>query len=146
MVAVFNTLNWTRSGLVELFIEYELMPENEDFIFVDQNGKEVPFQIFQRRAEGAYYGLWVENIPPLGYQTIQIKKGESKAALKPASPTLENECYSISVDAKKGVISSIIDKDLLAIAEKASVAFLVGMDNKVKTKGSSVNQLTVDDF
>lgn len=44
------------------------------------------------------------------------------------------------------IFDGVIDKDLLAVAEKANVSFLVGMDNKVKTKSSTVNQMTVDDF
>ena len=44
------------------------------------------------------------------------------------------------------IFDGIIDKDLLMIAEKSSVSFLVGMDNKVKSKTSRVVQMTVDDF
>jgi len=40
----------------------------------------------------------------------------------------------------------LVDKELLSTAEKANVNFIIGMDNKVKNRTSSVVQMTVDDF
>jgi hypothetical protein len=38
-----------------------------------------------------------------------------------------------------------VDKDILAVCERADVKFLIGMDSKAK-QPSSVNVLTVEDF
>ncbi len=43
------------------------------------------------------------------------------------------------------IFDGVIEKDLLEVAEKANVNFLVGMDNKIKTK-TRINLMTVDDF
>ncbi len=114
IIAVFNTLNWTRSNMVELFIQNEILPEGADFTITDDMGREVPAQEFDRRGEGAYYGLWVEDIPPLGYKTFQINVGSAgkEQALSDESESLENEFYKLTIDGKKGIITSIYDKEL----------------------------------
>lgn len=112
-IAVFNTLNWKRSGMVELFIPYEMAPEAGDFTISDGSGKEVPFQTYERRMEGAYYGLWVKDIPPIGYKTLQVNKGQ-KSKLEPFKNegNFENGFYRISMDESKGLITQIFDKEL----------------------------------
>jgi alpha-mannosidase len=112
-IAVFNTLNWKRSGLVHVFIEQGIIPENEDFTITDPRGQEVSWQVYERRMEGAYYGLWVEDVPPMGYLTLKVNVG-SKAQEKPpaAGPGFENDFYSIEVDPARGVITRIYDKEL----------------------------------
>lgn len=112
-IAVFNTLNWHRSGMVNLFIEHEIIPEGVDFTITDGNEKEVPYQLYERRIEGAYYGLWVENIPPIGYKTLQINIGaNSDLQLSESSNDFDNKYYKITVDITKGIISQIYDKEL----------------------------------
>ena len=59
---------------------------------------------------------------------------------------LQATLKSLNTGVHAVIFDGVIDKDLLAVAEKANVAFLIGMDNKVKNKTSSVNQMTVDDF
>jgi len=112
-IAVFNTLNWSRSGLVHLFIGYEIIPEGVDFTITDKDNNTVPVQIYQQRMEGAYYGLWVEDIPPMGYKTLEIHIGE-KADIDtpPDNQDFENDFYSIKLDESKGVITQIFDKEL----------------------------------
>ncbi|MEM3373883.1 MAG: DNA primase DnaG [Candidatus Woesearchaeota archaeon] len=44
------------------------------------------------------------------------------------------------------IFDGVIDKEILAAAEKANVSYLIAMDNKVKNKLSKVEQLTVEDF
>jgi hypothetical protein len=112
-IAVFNTLNWERSGMVYLFIEYGIIPENEAFTITGPGGEEVAWQVYRRRMEGAYYGLWVENVPAMGYLTLQVNVGQKSTVQKPASHTeLENEFYVVTLDPKQGVIASIFDKEL----------------------------------
>ncbi|MEN8202357.1 MAG: glycoside hydrolase family 38 C-terminal domain-containing protein [Bacteroidota bacterium] len=113
-ISVFNTLNWERSGLVHLFIEYGIIPGDESFTITGPDGEEVPWQAYDRRTEGAYYGLWVEDVPPLGYKTLQVNVG-GKSGIKPPEDFsgFENEYYSVTVDPEKGVITQIFDKELM---------------------------------
>ncbi|MCK5136397.1 MAG: hypothetical protein KAR19_11465 [Bacteroidales bacterium] len=112
-IAVFNTLNWKRSGMVDLFIQYEVIPDGVDFTITDHNEREVPYQRYQQRLEGAYYGLWVEDIPPLGYKTLQVNLGQKSKAIPPAgSRPFENEFYHLNIDESKGIVTKIFDKDL----------------------------------
>ena len=59
---------------------------------------------------------------------------------------LQSTLKSLNTGIYAVIFDGIIDKDLLMVAEKSSVSFLVGMDNKVKSKTSRVVQMTVDDF
>ncbi|MFH2019796.1 MAG: DNA primase DnaG [archaeon] len=59
---------------------------------------------------------------------------------------LQTTLKSLNTGVYAVIFDGIIDKDLLAAAEKVNVNFLVGMDNKVKNKGSKTIQLTVEDF
>jgi DNA primase len=59
---------------------------------------------------------------------------------------LQSTLKSLNTGVYAVIFDGIIDKDLLAVAEKSNVLYLVGMDNKVKNKSSKVQQLTVDDF
>ncbi len=114
IIAVFNTLNWTRSQMVELFIQYETLPADTDFTISDDQGREVPVQQMSERQEGRYYQLWVDDIPALGYKTLQINVNQRSETPEPLSSasTLENQFYKVSIDVSKGVVSSVIDKEL----------------------------------
>ncbi|WP_185154096.1 glycoside hydrolase family 38 C-terminal domain-containing protein [Fulvivirga sp. M361] len=116
-IAIFNTLNWTRSGLVKVYIDHELLPLNRDFSIVDTNGRTVKAQLISSRGDGSYWGLWAPDIPPMGYTTFHIKveEAEKKQANPPKPSTtsiLENQYYRLTVDPKKGVIESLFDKEL----------------------------------
>ncbi|MCK5776812.1 MAG: hypothetical protein KAH25_11575, partial [Bacteroidales bacterium] len=112
-IAVFNTLNWQRSGLVHLFMDYELIPEGVDFTITDMEGRNVPVQIDEQRMEGAYYALWVEDIPPMGYKTLQINIGvNERRDMMENTQNFENEYYKITFDKSKGLVSQIFDKEL----------------------------------
>jgi len=111
-IAVFNTLNWERSDMVELFIQFEVIPDGTVFVIVDDQGNEIPYHIFERREEGAYYGLWVEDIPPMGYKTLQINVGHKPSISIPDGPSHANQFYRIGIDKSKGVITSIFDLEL----------------------------------
>lgn len=112
-IAVFNTLNWQRSGMVHLFLPNEVAPEGADFTITDPEGHDVPWQRFDQRMEGAYFGLWVEDIPPMGYKTLQVNAGAKPPASAPAiDESFENVYYRISLDENRGVVTGIFDKDL----------------------------------
>ena len=112
-IAVFNTLNWERSGMVELFLENEIAPEGADFTITDDAGRDIPYQRYNQRQEGAYFGLWVEDIPPMGYKMLQVNIGQkSKEYPKVTNQLFENKYYKITIDETKGVVTRIFDKEL----------------------------------
>jgi len=116
-IAVFNTLNWERSGLVNLFLPHEIISEGVDFTITDVHGKEIPWQRYEQRMEGAYFGLWVEDIPPMGYKTLQVNVGEKSIDIdtrEAKESFLENDFYRIHIDEKKGIITTIYDKEVQA--------------------------------
>ena len=59
---------------------------------------------------------------------------------------LQTTLKSLNTGVHAVIFDGVIDKELLSTAEKANVNFLIGMDNKVKNRNSSVVQMTVDDF
>lgn len=114
-IAVFNTLNWKRSGLVEVYIDHEILPSDKAFKIIDDQGNIIPAQPLQSRSDGTYWGLWVEEIPSMGYRLFRIEvEDKTRKPAKESSFTgiLENDFYKIQVDQKTGGISSWFDKEL----------------------------------
>lgn len=117
LIYVVNTLGWERSGTVELFIDYEVLPIHKPFKIIDiASGKEISTQLLRERREGAYWVLEVSKVPALGYKAlkIELKTDAEKLALenKTAVETLENKYYKITIDKSSGAINSLFDKDL----------------------------------
>jgi len=115
-IAVVNTLNWPRSGRVEVYIGHELLPLDRVFRLVDAvTGESVPVRLARSRFEGSYWTLWVSDVPPMGYKTIRIEVGRQRADPAPApaskSNLLENRFYRLVVDAESGAITSLFDKE-----------------------------------
>ncbi len=59
---------------------------------------------------------------------------------------LQTTLKSLNTGVHAVIFDGVIDKELLSTAEKANINFLIGMDNKVKNRTSSVVQMTVEDF
>lgn len=115
-IAVFNTLNWERSGLVVVFIDHEILPAEKEFRIVDaQSGEAVPAQAMSRRAEGTYWALWAKSVPPLGYRTLRIEAGQGKrppaAQTDPAVRSLTNAFYALTFDPERAALKSVTDKE-----------------------------------
>ncbi|MEN8247555.1 MAG: glycoside hydrolase family 38 C-terminal domain-containing protein [Bacteroidota bacterium] len=112
IIAVFNTLNWKRSGMIHIFLEKEIVPSGADFTITDLSNKEIPYQEYDQRPEGSYFGLWVKDIPPIGYKTLKVNIG-AKSELKAGQEiAFENSFYEITLDENNGLISRIYDKQL----------------------------------
>jgi hypothetical protein len=112
-LAVCNTLNWTRSGLVRVFVDNEMLPPEREFRILD-GSQTVPAQAMERRSEGTYWALWVRDVPPLGYKMLRIETStQPRAKETPGteSLTLENAFYRLAFDADKGAIKSLVDKE-----------------------------------
>ena len=116
-VTVFNTLNWERSGVVEVFIDHDALPLDKKFSIEDTEGKAIPAQIVSSRNDGTTWALWVEQVPPMGYKAFTIKVSEEPLEPTPQTTSglpafLENDYYKIVIDQDKGGISSWQDKEL----------------------------------
>jgi len=59
---------------------------------------------------------------------------------------LQTTIKSLNTGIHAVIFDGVIEKELLSIAEKSNVNYLVGMDNKTKQKSSRVITLTADDF
>jgi len=124
-VTFYNTLNWSRSGAVELYVDHEIIPHNRSFRVMDETGKELKTQYLRSRTEGAYYAIYAEDLPPMGYKTYRIVTGTDSAPALPHaalnSDTVENEYFKIVFDRQAGSITRLFDKKLqLEMVDPAS--------------------------
>ncbi len=116
VIAVFNTLNWARSGVVRLFIDHEVLhPDRQSTIRDVQTGALVPAQHLSRRAEGSYWALWVKDVPPLGYRALRVDATQAprvpEGRTEPGTLTLTNRFYALTFDPAKGGIKSLVDRE-----------------------------------
>jgi len=113
-VAVVNTLNWPRSGVAAVFIDNEILPPDRQFRIVDaETGAAVPAQSLNRRSEGAYWAIWAPNVPALGYRLFRIERADQPrpAETAAAATRLENAFYEIELDAGRGAVARLVDKE-----------------------------------
>ncbi|OFY51143.1 MAG: hypothetical protein A2X22_09570 [Bacteroidetes bacterium GWF2_49_14] len=115
LIYVVNSMGWTRSGDIELFVDYEVLPVKTKTRIVDlATGKEVPAQVMTRRAEGAYWVIEVSDVPAMGVKTLKIEVLDQMPTAGTAvnSEVLENQFYKIIINKKTGAVSSLFDKEL----------------------------------
>jgi alpha-mannosidase len=115
-VTVYNSCNWPRSGVVEVYIDHELLPAAQTFRILDDTGSPVPAQLVGRRTEGSTWALQVADIPALGWKTFRIEVGSEKPAARVPDTLalrgiLENGYYRLRVDERTGAVVSLIDKE-----------------------------------
>jgi len=115
-IAVFNTLNWPRSGIAEVYVDHEILPPEKDFCLVDEEGKQACTQLSRSRADGTYWYVRAQNIPPLGYKVYRLesldKPHKSAKEIKTNETLFENDFYRMTIDPKRGAVSSLFDKQL----------------------------------
>jgi hypothetical protein len=115
VIYVINSMGWNRSGDINLFVDFEVMPAGKRVRITDlSSGEEVPAQMLTKRAEGAYWVLEVKNIPAMGYKALKIEvtDQDSEAETGTNVEVLENKYYKIVIDKITGSISSLFDKEL----------------------------------
>ena len=101
-VAVFNSLNWKRSGLVETDL-----PEGSTLID-NSTGKEVPIEILFKGKGISLPGFgpgnirvrfWAADIPAIGYKLFSVKPASTPAPSQNADEhNIENQFYRITLD------------------------------------------------
>ncbi len=115
-IAVWNTLNWERSGLIKVFIDHEIIPKHSARQIMDAaTGREIPAQQLRTRTEGSFWLLWVDKVPALGYKILRI--GEIQKTVPPRTNSanqLENAFYRLEIDPTTGEILHLFDKELKA--------------------------------
>lgn len=113
-VAVFNTLNWSRSGLAEVYVDHQILPQGKDLFLYDDRGNQIQAQASGSRADGTYWKLRVEDIPPMGYKVFRMaardRSTKSGNDLSPEDGIFENAHYRLTIDTETGGISSLYDK------------------------------------
>lgn len=115
-VAVFNTLNWKRSGVVRVYIDHQILPPNKAFAIKDAAGNKIPAQAGEVRSDGTYWYLYVKDVPALGAVQYNIEVTDaSRPQLGSGglnNPHIENEWYAIDLNVGRGTISKLFDKNL----------------------------------
>lgn len=114
-ISLFNPMAWKRSGLITVYIDFEVIPRDKSFSIIDYSGNKLKVQPVSSRSEGRYYAIYAEDIPAMGYKTYQIVL--SKESINPlpenslAENILENQYYRITFNPETGAIESLIDKE-----------------------------------
>lgn len=117
-IAVFNSLNWPRSGLVETDLPTDTK------IIDPATGADVPFEVLWQGKGISLPGFGpgnvrvrfvAANVPAVGYKfyTVKSATSENAAASSPINGNIvENQFYRITLDPSSGEIASIFDKQL----------------------------------
>lgn len=114
-IAIFNTLNWNRSGLVKVYIDHGILPTANKFSITDDEGNEIAAQVMHGRSDGTYWALWIPDVPALGYKTLTINVSnelQKSKSQKSDKKDLENKFYRLKIDYDKGIITSLFDNEL----------------------------------
>ena len=96
-IVVFNTLNWSYSGIAKAYIDHQILPLDKDFEIVDAQGNVIPAQAGENRSDGTYWSLYVKDVPALGYVQYYIKVKNSPRQEMKTLPTLEQTHVELSL-------------------------------------------------
>jgi len=111
---VFNTLNWSRSGLAMVYIDHQIVPLGKTPGIFDREGNRLAVQPVLSRSDVTEWAVWLKDIPAFGYKKYIIKPlDDSPLSIdNKESKILDNKWYHIITDPSKGTITSWYDKDL----------------------------------
>ena len=107
-LVAFNTLNWSRSGLVE----FDLNKKQE--LIDPASGSIVPLQLVREENQLNRVRFVAQDVPAVGYKVYQIRDAAAPIT-RPASlesTVLESPYYRVELDPASGAVRSIYDKDL----------------------------------
>jgi hypothetical protein len=99
--------------MVRVFIDHQILPSDREFRILD-GAHPVLAQEMERRTEGTYWALWVNDIPPLACKILRLEATDKKRAnpgLGKDTITLENDFYKLALSHDKGCIQSLRDKE-----------------------------------
>jgi len=117
-LVIFNTLNWTRTGIVRAKVNFEHPAAS--FEVRDPDGETLPFRVLDRKEpDGGIRSATIEflarDVPSVGYAVYTVVGSEAELpewSSREGPVEIENEHYRIAVDPERGGgVSSILDKD-----------------------------------
>jgi alpha-mannosidase len=112
--AVFNTLGWPRTDYVEASLRTKA--EVSGIEVRGPDGKPVPAQVVERRAEGegwaTTFGFVARDVPPVGWAVYRAQPSTQEPARSEAATTISNGRYELTVDPKTGAVSRLLDRQL----------------------------------
>ncbi len=125
---VFNSLNWSRSGITTVYIDHQVVPRGKTAGVFDKNGNRMPTQVVSSRSDGTYWAIWASDIPAFGYKKFSIRPMDEAGSFpdSKAEPVLDNKWYRIVADPVKGGITSWYDKELGVELVDPKAAYTIG--------------------
>lgn len=150
-VTVFNCLNWSRSGVVSIYIDHGILPRDREVKVVSEDDRPVPIQPLSSREDGTYWAIYVQDVPPMGYRTLRILAGKGVPAREmnePFSGKLENAFYRITIDPESGKIFSWFDKELnLELIDPGSAYAFAGVIHETLGKNrAQLEHLKLEEY
>ncbi|MBN1270804.1 MAG: hypothetical protein JXB26_00905 [Candidatus Aminicenantes bacterium] len=115
VLTVYNTLNRTRSGLLEVSIDHEIIDPKKECRIIAEDGSVLEARPLESRSDVTKWAIWVEDVPPLGCRTFRIETGPGAAAAPKEEKfqgILENDFYRLEYLPGKGGASVLFDKEL----------------------------------
>jgi hypothetical protein len=116
VIYVMNSMGWNRSGIVELFVDNQIIPPRKQFKIIDlATNREIQVQLVRSRSEGSYWAMKVDDVPALGWKAFKVESGNQNTMPDKQNSqlkTMENQFYRISFDIATGAVSSLFDKGL----------------------------------
>ncbi|HEX6772475.1 MAG TPA: glycoside hydrolase family 38 C-terminal domain-containing protein, partial [Acidobacteriaceae bacterium] len=110
-VIVFNPLNWTRDGLVEMDLDngYELADR--------ATGDAVAYSVLHTGENFRRVQFVATDVPAMGYRVYELRKAKGQALNAAADhssqpTTMESSYYRVELDPATGALRSIYDKQL----------------------------------
>ncbi|MEP0847560.1 MAG: glycosyl hydrolase family 38 [Phycisphaerae bacterium] len=127
-LVVFNTLNFPRSAVLELYVDHALLPPDHSFRLVDENGEALLVQLLRSREEGSYWAIWARDVPAFGWREFRVEPAPPGAPPAPprAATELENAHYRIVLDGQKGGIREWTDRSSGATLTDPAAEWLLG--------------------
>lgn len=125
---VFNTLNFPRHELIELYVDHALFPADGSFRVVDERGEALPIQKLRSREEGSYWAIWARDVPSFGWREFRIEA--AAPAPPPVAPravdAIENAHYRVVLDSARGGIREFLDKRAGVALNDSAAEWLLG--------------------
>jgi alpha-mannosidase len=127
-VIVFNLLNWSRSGLVEIDLRkdmqlvdlvtkekvtYETLWDDRTYRHIRFLASEIPGMGYKcYKVSQLEHAHNIDGTPPVGWSYWSRPKNSSLLGCPPSTAPLESPYYRIVLDPERGSIRSVFDKEL----------------------------------
>lgn len=151
---VFNSLNWTRSGLVEIDLPkgqetplatglVDLGPPKGQALRDVASGRNVPFEVLYSANGYRRVRFMAQDVPAMGYRCYAVGTADAATPQNASeSTTVESAAYRIVVDPSSGSIRSIVDKELDRELVNTKSPYRFGQYLYVTSRDAEPNRLT----